>query len=150
MMFNKDFMQEAINTATKSPKEIPVGAILVKDNKIIAAAHNLKESLNDPSAHAEILVLKEGSKKLKNWRLDDCELYVTLEPCPMCAWAIMQARVKTVYFGSFDPQYGSLESHKKLTAMSSFKPKIYGGIMEKECDTILEDFFKKIRNTNEK
>lgn len=140
-----NFMQEAINIAKKSDTEVPVGALIVKNGEIIASAHNEKEKLNDPTAHAEIIAIKEACKKLGNWRLEDCELYVTLEPCPMCAWAILQSRINTVYFGSFDQQYGALGSTIDLRDHSNSKPKIYSGILEEECDNIINEFWKNKR-----
>lgn len=140
-------MQRAIEYLKKNVKssEIPVCAIVVKDGEIISAACNQKETDNDVSAHAEILAIKEASKKLGRWRLDDCELYVTLEPCPMCAWAILQARMKSVYFGSYDLKYGALGSVIDLRKYCDSKLKVYGGIMEKECDEILKEFFARLR-----
>lgn len=135
-----DFLKENI-----SESEIPVAAIIVKDGDVISAAYNRKEKENDVTSHAEILALREASKKLGRWRLEDCEMYVTLEPCPMCAWAILQARLKAVYFGSFDTKYGALGSVIDLRKYSDLKPKIYGGIMEKECDEILRNFFARLR-----
>lgn len=144
------FMQEAINLAKESGADVPVGALIIKDGKVIACASNEKEKNNDVSAHAEILAIRKASKQLKNWRLDDCELYVTLEPCPMCAWAILQSRIKAVYFGSHDKQYGALGSVLDLRkigtgAGTNLKFKIYSGIMEEECDNILESFWQKRR-----
>lgn len=140
-------MQRAIDFLNKniSESEIPVAAIIVKDGDVISAACNRKEKENDVTSHAEILALREASKKLGRWRLEDCEMYVTLEPCPMCAWAILQARLKAVYFGSFDTKYGALGSVIDLRNYSDLKPKIYGGIMEKECDEILRNFFARLR-----
>ena len=140
-------MQRAIDYLKNNTKfsEIPVAAIVVKDGEVISASCNQKESQNDISAHAEILAIKEAAKKVNRWRLDDCELYVTLEPCPMCAWAIMQARLKAVYFGSYDLKYGALGSVIDLRKISDSKLKVYGGIMEKECDEILKDFFAGLR-----
>lgn len=139
-------MQEAINIAKESGADVPVGALIVKNNKIIASACNEKEKNNDPTAHAEILAIRQAASILGNWRLDDCELYVTLEPCPMCAWAILQSRIKAVYFGSFDKQYGSLGSVLDLRKQAHSKLKVYGGICEKECDNILEVFWQERRD----
>jgi len=139
-------MERAIKAAFAAASgEIPVGAVIVKDNEIIASACNKKEALNDVTAHAEILALREAAKKFGRWRLDDCEMYVTLEPCPMCAWAIVQARLKTVYFGSYDINYGALGSVIDVRAIANSKLKVYGGIMENECDNLLKDFFKHLR-----
>ena len=141
---NNEFMQKAIEQAMQAKNDIPVGAVIVKGGKIIASAFNTKEKDNDVTSHAEIIALKRASKVLNNWRLEGCDLYVTLEPCPMCAWAIMQSRIKNVYFGSYDSKYGAF-SLLKLDKYSEYKPKIYGGICEKECDELLADFFNSIR-----
>ncbi len=140
---NTDFMEKALEIAQKSGKDIPVGAVLVKNGKILAQAHNKKEKLNDPTAHAEILVIREGAKKSGSWRLEDCSLYVTLEPCPMCAWAILQARIKSVYFGAYDSNYGAFSVFKEFS--SHLKTEIRGGILEEKCDNILKEYFKRLR-----
>lgn len=139
-----EFMQTAIEQAQKVYDDIPVGAVIVKDGKVIASAYNTKEGDNDITSHAEILALRKASSVLNNWRLEDCDLYVTLEPCPMCGWAIMQSRIKSIYFGSYDSKYGAFTSIK-LDKYSDYKPKIYGGICEKECDELLNSFFTTIR-----
>ena len=144
------FMTKAVKSALKSENDIPVGAVIVKNGKIIASACNKREKNNDISAHAEIIAIKKAGKVLNNWRLDECELYVTLEPCPMCAWAILQSRIKSVYFGSYDLQYGALGSKLNLSQLSSSKLHVKGGFMEEECDKILRDFFKRIRNDNKR
>lgn len=105
------FMQDAIEVALQTKNEIPVGAVIVKNGEIIAFAHNKKEELQDVTAHAEILAIKMAQEGLRRWRLDDCDMYVTLEPCPMCASAIIQSRIKNLYFGSYDTQYGCLLLH---------------------------------------
>lgn len=140
------FMKESINIAQNSGLDVPVGALIVKNNKVIASACNEREKNNDITAHAEIIAIKKAAKKLGNWRFDECELYVTLEPCPMCAWAILQSRIKTVYFGSFDPQYGAFGSALDLRNHASSKLKIYSGILEEECDNLIESFWQKCRN----
>lgn len=138
-------MERALKAAADASGEIAVGAVIVKDKKVIASACNKKEALNDVTAHAEILALREASDKLGRWRLEDCEMYVTLEPCPMCAWAIVQSRIKTVYFGSYDTNYGALGSVIDVRKLANSKLKVYGGIMEKECDELLKKCFDKIR-----
>lgn len=138
-------MQQAIIMAKNSGQEIPVGAVIMKDNKIIAQTSNKKELMNDVTAHAEILAIREAEQKLGNWRLEDCIMYVTLEPCPMCAWAIIQSRLKAVYFGSYDLNYGALGSKTDLRKLLNSKLEVYGGIMEEECDIILKDYFEALR-----
>ena len=140
-----DFMKLAIEEAKKTSSDIPVGAVVVQNGKILAIAHNEREKDNDVSSHAEILAIRQAEKVLNNWRLDGCELYVTLEPCPMCGWAILQSRIKSVYFGSYDTNYGAFTSKIDLRHISTSKPNVYGGIMEEECDELLTSFFKKIR-----
>lgn len=141
-----EFMKLAIEEAKNANGDIPVGAVLVKDGKIIASAFNTREKDNDITSHAEIIAIRKAEKLFKNWRLDGCELYVTLEPCPMCGWAILQSRIKSVYFGSYDANYGAFSSKIDLrTLLPGSKLNIYGGIMETECDTLLNKFFKNIR-----
>ena len=139
------FMHRAIELAKTVFDEIPVGAVIVKDGEIISQAVNRKEKDCDVTSHAEILAIKDAEKKFNNWRLDDCDLYVTLEPCPMCAWAILNSRVKNVYFGSYDTNYGAFGSKLDLRKISNSELSVYGGIMEKECDEILDKFFSTLR-----
>ena len=141
-------MKRAIELANKANGEIPVGALIVKDGEVIAETFNQKEITNDVTAHAEILAIREAEQKLGRWRLDDCEMYVTLEPCPMCAWAIVSARIKAVYFRSYDNNYGALGSVIDVRKLANSKMKVYGGIMEEECDKILKEYFKGLRNDN--
>jgi len=137
-------MKRAIAEAKNVSIDVPVGAIIVHNNQIIASCHNRKEIDSDVTSHAEILAIKETQKKLGTMYLNECVMYVTLEPCPMCAWAIMQAKIKAIYFGSYDKQYGGF-SVLNLNKVANSKIKIYGGINEKECDKLLEEFFNKIR-----
>lgn len=141
-------MKRAIKLAKLANCEIPVGAIILKNGELIASAFNRKEEYNDVTAHAEILAIREAERKLQSWHLDDCEMYVTLEPCPMCAWAIINSRIKTVYFGSYDSNYGALGSKIDLRKIANSKLKVFGGIMEDECDKILKEYFKNLRMTN--
>ncbi|MEI3270106.1 MAG: nucleoside deaminase [Candidatus Gastranaerophilaceae bacterium] len=139
------FMSISINEAKKSGRDVPVGAVVVKNGDVIATAHNERELDNDVTSHAEILAIRKAEQVLGNWRLDDCDLYVTLEPCPMCGWAILQSRIKNVYFGSYDTNYGAFFSKVDLRKFSTFTPNVYGGIMEKECDELLNSFFIDLR-----
>lgn len=138
-------MERAILEAKKADGEIAVGAVIVKNGEIISSAHNQKEELNDVTAHAEILAIRMAEKKLSSWRLEDCEMFVTLEPCPMCAWAIVQSRIKTIYFGSYDTNYGALGSVIDVRKLSNSPLKVYGGIMEKDCDELLKKCFENLR-----
>lgn len=139
-------MELAIKEALKANGDIPVGAVVVKDGEIISSAYNTREKDNDVTSHAEILAIRQAEKTLENWRLDHCDLYVTLEPCPMCGWAILQSRIKNLYFGSYDTNYGAFSSKIDLRKLSQgSKLKVYGGIKEKECDKLLNEFFDKIR-----
>lgn len=143
------FMKQALKEAQKAyeKEEVPVGAIIVKDGKIIARAHNLKETKNDTTCHAEILAIKKASKKLKTWRLSDCEMYVTLEPCSMCAGAMIQARIKKVYIGTMDYKTGACGSVFNLLEDYRFNHKVEceTGILKQECENILQNFFKELR-----
>ena len=139
------FMQDAIEVALQTKNEIPVGAVIVKSGEIIAFAHNRKEELQDVTAHAEILAIKMAQEGLRRWRLEDCDMYVTLEPCPMCASAIIQSRIKNLYFGSYDTKYGALGSALDLRKVHNSKLNVFGGIFEQDCDKILEDFFERLR-----
>ncbi len=141
-----EYMELALKEARKTKNDIPVGAIVVKDGKVISSACNTKEDENDITSHAEISALKQASKVLGNWRLEDCDMYVTLEPCPMCGWAILQSRIKNLYFGSYNTQYGAFFSSVDLRKLSNTKTNIYGGIMEEKCDKLLETFFDSIRH----
>lgn len=143
------FMNEALKEAKKAYKklEIPVGAVIVKDGEIIARAHNVKEEKNDTTKHAEILAIQKASKKLETWRLNDCEMYVTLEPCSMCAGAMIQARLKKVYIGTMDEKTGACGSVLNLPKDYKFNHivEIEYGILQPECEKILKDFFKELR-----
>ncbi len=143
------FMTEAIKEAltAESKDEVPVGAVLVYHGKILARAHNRVEKKQSAIAHAEVLAIQKGCRKKKSWRLDDCELYVTLEPCPMCAGAIVNARIKKVYFGAYEKKSGSAESKFKILSESGLNhvTEFEGGIRENECSEILKNYFRKKR-----
>lgn len=140
-----DFMQEAINIAKISGNDLPIGAVLVKNGEIIAKAHNEKEHKKDVTAHAEILAIQDGQRFLNTTILSDCELYVTLEPCPMCSWAILNSRISKVFFGAYDTIYGALGSAMDLRKNLNSKTEVIGGIKEEECSTLLKNYFKTIR-----
>ena len=143
------YMKEALKEAKKAYKklEVPVGAIIVKDDKIIARGYNKKESTNNCIMHAEIEAIKKASKVLNNWRLNDCEMYVTLEPCAMCAGAIINSRINKVYIGTMEENTGAcgtkinLLKNKKLNT----EIKIEKNILQEECTKLLKDFFKERR-----
>ena len=143
------FMQEALKEARKAYKklEIPVGTVIVRDGEIIAKAHNIKEEKRDTTKHAEILAIQRASKKLETWRLNDCEMYVTLEPCPMCAGAIIQARLKKIYIGTMDQKTGACGSVLNLLEDYKFNHtvEVENGIMKQECESMLKEFFVKLR-----
>ena len=142
-------MKIALKEAKKAwiKQEVPVGAVLVKDDKIIAQAHNCSISYNDPTAHAEVLVLRRGAKKLNNYRLNGTSLYVTLEPCPLCVGAMIHARVERLIFGAYDPKGGAAGSLIDLTDGKKFnhKIKVTGGILEEECKSLIQAFFSNKR-----
>ena len=144
------WMKLAFLQAEKSKKndEVPVGAVIVQNNKLIAESHNLQISDNDPTAHAEIKVIRKASQNLGNYRLTDATLYVTLEPCAMCYGAIVHARISRLVFGAYDPKTGVCGSSIKLHEQECFNhsPEITGGVLEKDCSLILKDFFKERRN----
>lgn len=149
MQEKEKFMKEALKEAKKAyiKEEIPVGAIIVKDNKIIARAYNKKEEKMDTTKHAEIIAIQKASKKLKAWRLLDCEMYVTLEPCAMCAGAIINSRIKKVYIGTKDNKTGAVGSVLNLFEDFTFNHKVESeiGLMQEECEKILKQFFKELR-----
>lgn len=143
------FMKEALKEAQKAydKEEIPVGAIIVKDGKIIARAHNLKETKQTATGHAEILAIEKASKKLESWRLIDCDMYVTLEPCTMCMGAIILSRIKNLYIGTEDAKTGACGSFVDLSQYKyNHTVNIFKGILKNECEYILKDFFKNLRN----
>ena len=141
-------MKEALKEAQKAynKEEIPVGAVIVKDGKIIARAHNLRESKHSSIAHAEILAIEKANKKLGAWRLENTEMYITLEPCMMCMGAIINSRIKKIYIGTMDPKTGSCKS---VINIANYKfnhvVEIETGILKEECEYILKSFFKMLR-----
>ena len=147
MAVDERFMREALREAmaAEAEDEIPIGAVIVFGGRVIAKGHNMTERLHDPTAHAEMIAITAATEAMGGKYLNDCTLYVTVEPCPMCAWAILQAGIKTVYFGSYNLQYGAMGSVLDLPRLAHSKIKIYGGIEEEICDRILKEFFEKIR-----
>ncbi|WP_300257480.1 tRNA adenosine(34) deaminase TadA [Clostridium sp.] len=134
-------LEEAVKAREKG--EVPVGVVIVKNGEVIAKAHNLKETLNDPTAHAEILAIREACNKLNNWRLHGCEMYVTLEPCPMCAGAILQSRISKIYIGTFDDTTGAAGSVVNILQnhnLNHFLEVVW--VNDEKCSKILTKFFK--------
>lgn len=148
------YMKEALKEARKAyeKKEVPVGAVIVKDGIIIARGHNIKEEKKDTTKHAEIIAIQKASKKLQTWRLTDCEMYVTLEPCSMCAGALIQSRVKKIYIGAMDKKTGACGSVLNLLQDYNFNHivEIETNILEEECETVLKEFFKMLREEKKK
>lgn len=144
------YMQRALELAQMAAEkgEVPVGAVVVRkrDGKIVGEGYNLREGDKNPLAHAEIIAINEASKNLGGWRLIDCELYVTLEPCPMCCGAIINSRVERVVFGAYDKKAGSCCSVTEMFELPyNHKPELVGGVMQEECSKALSDFFKALR-----
>lgn len=143
--FENNYMRLALDEARAalSCGDIPVGAVIVRENKIIARAHNTREAENNPLGHAEINAIRAACTALGNWRLDGCDLYVTLEPCLMCTGAIIESRIRRVYFGAYDPEHGFAASSEALKPQIKFE--CYCGIMEDECKAVLDEVFKNLR-----
>ena len=139
------YMKKALRLAKKAGElgEVPIGAVIVKDGEVISSAFNMRNFKNSATAHAEILAIEKACKKLKDWRLDGAEMYVTLEPCPMCAGAIVNARIKKVYFGAFEKKSGAVFSNFRITFKGGLNHKTdaEGGILETECGDLLREFF---------
>ena len=149
MIDHSSWMKKALIQAEKAfeSKEIPIGAIVVQNDKIIGRGYNQREQLNDPTAHAEIIAITAAANTIGDWRLNNCILYVTKEPCPMCAGAIINSRLKMVVFGTYDEENGCCGSLYQLCGDPRFKTKIAvkGGILEKESLNIIQNFYKVIR-----
>lgn len=142
------FMKAALKEAEKAAAlgEVPVGAVIVKDGEIIASAHNMRENGGGATAHAELLAIEMACRTLGGWRLSDCRLYVTLEPCPMCAGAIINARVGSVIFGAKDPRMGAFGSVMNMNAYPlGYKPTVETGVCEDESLALMKEFFKALR-----
>jgi tRNA(adenine34) deaminase len=149
MDHHQHWMQEAIREALKAEQigEVPIGAVIVRNGQIIGRGHNLRETNLDPTAHAEMIAIREASEYLNAWRLLDCTLYVTLEPCPMCAGAIVQARVPTVVFGAPDPKAGCAGTLMNLLQEDRFnhRTELIPDVLREECGLLLTNFFRKLR-----
>lgn len=143
---HEHFMQMALREAeaARAEDEVPVGAVIVQEGRVIAAAHNQREQLKDPTAHAEMIAITQAAEALGSWRLEGCTLYVTLEPCPMCAGAIVQARIPTVVYGATDPKAGAV--HSLYTILSdrrlNHQPQLVSGVLLDPCGRILTEFFQ--------
>lgn len=145
----ENFMQVALEEARTAFQkgEVPVGAVIIKEDKVIAKAHNMVESLNDATAHAEILAIREAGKELKGWRLEDCTMVVTLEPCSMCAGAMVEARLKKLVVGAFDFKAGAAGSLYNIVQDKrlNHRLEVVYGVLQDECSELLREFFRNKR-----
>ncbi|MCH4154596.1 MAG: nucleoside deaminase [Saccharofermentans sp.] len=147
---NNRFMREAIKEAAKAYAlgECPIGCVIIKDGKVFVRSHNLRLTKKSATAHAEVLAIDKACRKLGDWRLEDCDMYVTLEPCTMCSGAIIQSRIRKVYFGAYEPKSGAVVSCNNIFDVShghNHKVEFEGGILENECSQMMLDFFRQIR-----
>ncbi len=145
-------MKSALKCAEKAYKEgeVPIGAVVVCDGKVVGRGHNRRTTRQIATAHAEIEAIEKACRKLKSWRLPECEIYVTLEPCPMCMGAILNARIKKVYFGAYEAKGRSLTEIIAGSGILNHKAEVQGGVMEKECAAILSSFFSEMRERTKK
>lgn len=147
-MDKTEYMQLALDLAKQSAAEgeVPVGAVIVRGGEVVATGRNRREAVKDALSHAELEAIRTACSVLGGWRLWECEMFVTLEPCPMCAGAILNARIRKVTFGAYDPKNGALKSVMQMYAYPfTHKPAVEGGVLENECAEVLSDFFKKLR-----
>lgn len=144
-------MKEALKEAKKAEliDEVPIGCVIVKDDKIIARGHNQRETKQSPIGHAEIVAINKAAKKLNSWRLEGCDIYVTLEPCIMCSGAIIQSRINKVYYGASDPKGGALGSSINVLEASNINhhPEVISGVLKEECSSIITNYFKAKRQS---
>ncbi len=154
MQFHEPWMRRALRQAAAAMEmgEVPVGAVIVHDDTVIAESHNQRETLNDPTAHAEMIAITQAAEALGSWRLLDCTLYVTLEPCPMCAGAIVQSRIPSVIYGTADPKGGACHTLFQITSdiRLNHQALVLGGVLQDECRTILQEFFRQQRAQGKK
>jgi tRNA(adenine34) deaminase len=143
------FMQMALveAAAAAAEDEVPIGAVIIHEGQVLAAAHNQREQLRDPTAHAEMIAITQAATALESWRLENCTLYVTLEPCPMCAGAIVQSRVKRVVYGADDPKAGAVKTLYQLLEDSrlNHRAEVTAGVLAEECGRVLSEFFQQKR-----
>ncbi len=154
MRIHETFMQQALAEAEQAfaENEVPVGAVIVHENRVIAAAHNQREQLRDPTAHAEMVAITQAADARQSWRLDDCTLYVTLEPCPMCAGAVIQARIPLVVYGAADPKAGAVQSLYRMLCDErlNHRAAVVPGVLAESCGQILSRFFQQQRRLGKK
>lgn len=149
-MTDEDYMRLALVEAKKALKleEVPIGAVVIYQKKVLGRGYNLKEKENDPTAHAEIIALRDAAQSLGSWRLDECQLYVTIEPCPMCAGAIIQARIKKVVYGACDLKAGAVDTLYNLLQDERFNHQVLelkGGVLAEESKKLMQEFFQALR-----
>jgi len=153
-MEKEQYMKEALKEAKKAleKNEVPIGAVVVLNDEIIGRGHNCRENRNSVVGHAEIIAIEQACKNIGSWKLDNCSIYITVEPCPMCAGAIMQARIANVYYGASDEKAGAFGSVFDLTTIQGFShyPNVRKQIMEKDCSKLMQTFFKNIRAKQQK
>lgn len=149
MNVDEKYMQIALKEAEKAEKkgEVPIGAVIVHEDKVIATGYNHRETTQTTLSHAELIAIEKANKVLKSWRLEDCILYVTLEPCPMCAGAIVQSRIKRVVYGASDPKAGCAGTLMNLLQEDKFnhQVEVTSGVLKEECSALLSDFFRQLR-----
>jgi len=149
MSRDEEFMERAFLEAKKAlrEREVPIGAVVVKNDKVIGKGYNLKEEKQDPTAHAEIIAIREASQKIGSWRLEDCEIFVTLEPCPMCVGAMLQSRIERLVFAAYDSKGGAVGSLYDLSNDDRFNHtiKVKSGFMKEKSSKMLKKFFKSLR-----
>jgi tRNA(adenine34) deaminase len=153
-MEKEQYMKEALKEAKKAleKNEVPIGAVVVLNDEIIGRGHNCRENRNSVVGHAEIIAIEQACKNIGSWKLDNCSIFITVEPCPMCAGAIMQARIANVYYGASDEKAGAFGSVFDLTTIQGFShyPNVRKQIMEKDCSKLMQTFFKNIRAKQQK